>query len=321
MLDPKGLAFTTQLTDRAYRSQDATRVAGSSDNSPGATVYPTYLGPWERTQLAAGALLAGPPRAVVAGPSGAFEPRPAASCSRQPRRPCAHSCERGTRTDPGESQPVGGSPAGEEAAEARVAKYSALAREPGVDALSVKVSSIGSQLQPLAFDDTVRVLSERLSTIYRATLEKAEAERPIVMLDMEAYRHVELTLAVMMQALANPELDRVRAGVVLQAYLPEAADWQRRLLEWAKIREERGGLRAAVAHREGRQPGSRARGECEGGHARCLSSTARSRWMRTTSSCSSAPSSPTRWRRFSWVSRATTSSMCPTHCCLPASTT
>src|SRR4051812_11206441 len=119
--------------------------------------------------------------------------------------------------------------------------YSTLATQPPVDAMSVKGSSIGSQLQPLGLESTGRRLVALLSRLYRRPLEQPAHERPIVMLDMEAYRHAELTLAVLMNALEDTELDQVRAGIVLQAYLPDSANWQRRLITWAKARVARGG--------------------------------------------------------------------------------
>ncbi len=242
MGDPRGLAFTTELTDRAYRSADPGRVALALQRLVRSRGVPRYLHWWERAELATGAWLAGAlPGVVSAGVQRRIrEEIRGVLLSAHPAAVRGLLTTRHAERTRVNLNQLGEALLGEAQAEARVDKYSALARQPEVDALSVKVSSIGSQLSPLAFEDTVHLLSERLARIYQATLERPAAERPIVMLDMEAYRHVELTLAVMQHALSRPELDEVRAGVVLQAYLPESARWHEELIAWAEARVRRG---------------------------------------------------------------------------------
>ncbi len=126
---------------------------------------------------------------------------------------------------------------GEREAEQRVQAYVELAARGDIDALSVKVSSIGSQLNLLAFEHTVETLRQRLARIYAATL----TGDTLVMLDMEAYAHIELTLAVLERTLADPMLDKVRAGVVLQAYLPDSLALLARVQAIAAARVARGG--------------------------------------------------------------------------------
>ncbi|HEX6240630.1 MAG TPA: bifunctional proline dehydrogenase/L-glutamate gamma-semialdehyde dehydrogenase, partial [Polyangiales bacterium] len=111
---------------------------------------------------------------------------------------------------------------GEREAEARVQKYCELAAQPDIDALSVKVSSIGSQLNLLAFDHTAAVLAERLARIFAASLARPAGERAVIMLDMEAYQDMALTFAVLDRALGRSELRDARAGLVLQAYVPDS---------------------------------------------------------------------------------------------------
>ncbi|MFT3927933.1 MAG: bifunctional proline dehydrogenase/L-glutamate gamma-semialdehyde dehydrogenase [Myxococcales bacterium] len=242
MRDPAGLTFTTQLTDRAYRSDKSARVAQELRQLVGRYGVPRYLDAWERVQLFAASQLAGVlPGVVVAGTRGRIrEETRDLLLSAHPEAVRALLGVRHREHTRVNLNQLGEALLGERAAEERVEKYCAIARELPVDALSVKVSSIGSQLQPLAFDDCVSTLSARLARIYRASLERAGGP-PVVMLDMEAYRHAELTLAVLERALESRELDAVRAGVVLQAYLPDSGAWQRALTQWAARRCRQGG--------------------------------------------------------------------------------
>ncbi len=242
--DPLGQGFTTQLTDRAYRAEDPTKTALQVRRLTQRFGVPQYLSPAQRAQLWLGARAATLlPRVITravhaqirAETTSVLWPSHADSLtSRLHARHAEH-----TRVN---LNKLGEALLGEQDAESRVAKYIELVSRPDVDTISVKVSSIASQLSPLAFEHSVSVLSERLARIYTASLAHAENKRPVVMLDMEAYRHVELTLAAMREALSTPALRGVRAGVVLQAYLPEASTLLGELMDWAEARSERGAL-------------------------------------------------------------------------------
>jgi RHH-type proline utilization regulon transcriptional repressor/proline dehydrogenase/delta 1-pyrroline-5-carboxylate dehydrogenase len=113
--------------------------------------------------------------------------------------------------------------------------------------VSVKVSSIASQLELLAWDDVLAVLSERLRRLYRAAMQ-APLRRPdgrrvakLVCLDMEEHRDLHLTVELFRSVLDEPEFARCSAGIVLQAYLPDAHPVQRDLVAWARERVDRGG--------------------------------------------------------------------------------
>jgi RHH-type proline utilization regulon transcriptional repressor/proline dehydrogenase/delta 1-pyrroline-5-carboxylate dehydrogenase len=56
---------------------------------------------------------------------------------------------------------------GEEDARSRLNMYLQELKNPAVEFISVKISTILSQIQPLAFEHTVDILKERLSEIYR----------------------------------------------------------------------------------------------------------------------------------------------------------
>jgi RHH-type transcriptional regulator, proline utilization regulon repressor / proline dehydrogenase / delta 1-pyrroline-5-carboxylate dehydrogenase len=113
-----------------------------------------------------------------------------------------------------------------------------------VDHVSVKISAICPGISALAFDNTVSRVTERLRPLYRAA---AAAHPPtLINLDMEEYRDLALTIAVFEQVLGEPELEHLDAGIVLQAYLPDAHGAATRLAEWARARERRAGGRIKV---------------------------------------------------------------------------
>ncbi len=113
-----------------------------------------------------------------------------------------------------------------------------------VDYVSVKISAICAGISALAFDHTVARVGDRLRLLYRAAA--AHEPRKFVNLDMEEYRDLELTLAVFRAVLDEPEFEHLDAGIVLQAYLPDALTAARKLGEWASRRHARAGGRVKV---------------------------------------------------------------------------
>jgi RHH-type proline utilization regulon transcriptional repressor/proline dehydrogenase/delta 1-pyrroline-5-carboxylate dehydrogenase len=136
---------------------------------------------------------------------------------------------------------------GEEDADRRLQSYLAALQLPEIEVISVKVSTIYSQITPLSRRAAVRVLCDRLELLYRAAA-KARFERAdgtkvpkFVYLDMEEYRDLGVTLEVFMKTLDRPGLEGVDAGIALQAYIPDSYLAQKTLTTWAKKRVARGG--------------------------------------------------------------------------------
>lgn len=105
-----------------------------------------------------------------------------------------------------------------------------------VDYVSVKVSSVASQLSMWAFDESVARVVTQLTPLY----ERASTGEPtFINLDMEEYHDLDLTVAVFKAILESfPDLE---AGIVLQAYLPDALGAMQDLQEWAAKRRANGG--------------------------------------------------------------------------------
>ena len=77
----------------------------------------------------------------------------------------------------------------------------------------------------------------------RPLFHQAAASTPhkFVNLDMEEYKDLDLTIAVVTRLLDEPELVGLEAGIVLQAYLPDALGAMQHLQDWAAARRARGG--------------------------------------------------------------------------------
>ena len=136
---------------------------------------------------------------------------------------------------------------GEEEAGERMDKYIKALKNPDVDYLSIKISTIFSQINPLDFDNTVDILVEKLTKIYRVAKENTfinfngKKEYKFVNLDMEEYRDLAITVAVFKKTLEKEEFKDLYAGIVLQAYLPDSYLWQQDLCDWARNRVQNGG--------------------------------------------------------------------------------
>ncbi|HEX4905228.1 MAG TPA: proline dehydrogenase family protein [Acidimicrobiales bacterium] len=131
---------------------------------------------------------------------------------------------------------------GEDEAERRLAATIALAERPDVDYVSVKLSAICSQLNVIAFDQSVDLVCQRLRRLYAAT----SATGTFVNLDMEEYKDLQLTMAAFMRVLDEPEHERIDAGIVLQAYLPDSHGALDELAAWAMTRHARTGAHVKV---------------------------------------------------------------------------
>ncbi len=136
---------------------------------------------------------------------------------------------------------------GEEESQARLDTNVADLENPAIEYISVKISTIYSQIHSLAFDHSVAILKERLTLLYRTaqanmfTRKNGEKVPKFVNLDMEEYRDLDITTAAFMQTLDQEEFKNHKAGIVLQAYLPDSHAIQKLLTEWAMERVKNGG--------------------------------------------------------------------------------
>ncbi|MFC4224180.1 bifunctional proline dehydrogenase/L-glutamate gamma-semialdehyde dehydrogenase [Lysinibacter cavernae] len=114
-----------------------------------------------------------------------------------------------------------------------------LLSRPDVEYVSIKVSSVVNELSLWDYDQTVTNVVERLTPLYQMA---ASSPTPkFINLDMEEYHDLHLTIDVLKTMLDKPEFLTLDAGIVLQAYLPDALAALQDLTEWSKARRARGG--------------------------------------------------------------------------------
>ncbi|GAA1058707.1 bifunctional proline dehydrogenase/L-glutamate gamma-semialdehyde dehydrogenase [Agromyces bracchium] len=119
--------------------------------------------------------------------------------------------------------------------------YDFLARDD-VDYVSIKVSSVVSQLSMWSFDEAVEKVVAKLTPLYElAAKGAAQGQAKFINLDMEEYRDLDLTIAVFKRLLDQPQLQGLEAGIVLQTYLPDALGAMQDLTAWAQERRAAGG--------------------------------------------------------------------------------
>lgn len=141
---------------------------------------------------------------------------------------------------------------GEEEAGRRLQAYLQALQLPELEVISVKISTIYSQISALDGEHSVSVLSNRLEHLYRnaskARFQRADGREvaKFVYLDMEEYRDLHITAKVFMQTLDRPGLEHVQAGIALQAYIPDSFMVQKQINAWARQRIAKGGAPATI---------------------------------------------------------------------------
>ena len=238
--DPDGVAFTMRFVDRVIRPDDD-RVAAHQLHAlaGGRAPLPRFLSPVDRVLLRAGANLAPTlPRLVM--PLARRRMRQIVGHLVVDAHGAAMDRHLGARRAEGFDLNVnllGEAVLGEREAARRLQATIDLLGDEHVDYVSVKISGVASQLQHWAWDDSLDRIADRLRTILRAAAERGT----FVNLDMEEYHDLELTMAAFRRVLDEDEFLGTEAGIVLQAYLPDAFDALRRLVAWAHERHDRGG--------------------------------------------------------------------------------
>ncbi|WP_309075285.1 bifunctional proline dehydrogenase/L-glutamate gamma-semialdehyde dehydrogenase [Paenarthrobacter sp.] len=133
---------------------------------------------------------------------------------------------------------------GEHEAQRRLEGTLKLLARDDVDYVSIKESSTVAPHSPWAFDEAVDHVVEKLTPLYRLA---ASFPKPkFINLDMEEYKDLSMTIAVFKRILDMPEFRNLEAGIVLQAYLPDALGAMQELQEWAAARRAQGGAPVKV---------------------------------------------------------------------------
>ena len=136
---------------------------------------------------------------------------------------------------------------GEKEAQHRLQAYLKTLASPDIEYISVKSSTICSQINALAFEHTLKILVERFTLLFRAAQEHTFTRQDgtkvvkFVNLDMEEYHDVEITIAAFKRTLEQSQFQTLRSGIVLQAYLPDSFQKLQELTSWSLQRVKSGG--------------------------------------------------------------------------------
>lgn len=99
--------------------------------------------------------------------------------------------------------------------------------------VSVKMTALYSQIKDAAWDESKKILKDRLRPVFRLGMEKGV----FVNLDMEQYSVKHLTLEVFTELINEPEFKNYKFfGIVIQAYLRDSFEDVKSLTEFAQKR-------------------------------------------------------------------------------------
>jgi RHH-type proline utilization regulon transcriptional repressor/proline dehydrogenase/delta 1-pyrroline-5-carboxylate dehydrogenase len=249
MHDPSGKALTFALADQVFRPPTAKRSASRFRSLIEDYGVPEYLPALERAGMKMGALASAVAPGLVM-PLVTAKLRSESDSVILPGEDVRLRPHLESRRKAGMKMnlnQLGEAILGEDEAERRMSAVLARIASPDCDYLSVKISAIFSQIHLLAHVETLEKLKQRLRRLYRAAISHPVPDgrggtRPkFINLDMEEYRDLALTRDVFVEVLDEPEFLHLEAGIVLQAYLPDAWPVQQQLNAWAKGRVARHG--------------------------------------------------------------------------------
>lgn len=136
---------------------------------------------------------------------------------------------------------------GNKEADHRYHHYLEALESPDINYISVKISGIYAQTHALNYEESFPELVSRMSALYQKAIdfpsvdEKGIRHSKFINLDMEEYKDTHFTLRLFKTVLSLPQFKNYAAGIVVQAYLPDAYGFQTELLEFAKARVAAGG--------------------------------------------------------------------------------
>ena len=252
--NPTDKVTLTALTDQAFRSEAAARSADQLVHILDVQGIPRFFSPMERTLLMGfqsfGSYAPGVTIPLVKDKMRRETANVIIPAERDVL--CKHLRERRNEGVRMNVNFLGEAILGEEEANRRLKQYLQAFQLPEVEVMSVKISTIYSQISPIARQASIDPLCDRMELLYRAAA-KGKFERKdgsivpkFVYMDMEEYRDLSLTAEVFMKTLDRPGLDTIAAGIVLQAYIPDSYAWQRTLTEWAQRRVKQGGAPVTI---------------------------------------------------------------------------
>ena len=136
---------------------------------------------------------------------------------------------------------------GNEEADRRFYSYLDALENPEINYISVKISGIYAQTHALNYEEAFPELVRRMTMLYQKAIDFPYTDKhgrtapKFINLDMEEYKDFHMTKKLFFEVLSLPQFKNYEAGIVVQAYLPDAWDFQSELLEFAHKRVKEGG--------------------------------------------------------------------------------
>jgi RHH-type proline utilization regulon transcriptional repressor/proline dehydrogenase/delta 1-pyrroline-5-carboxylate dehydrogenase len=251
---PSDKATLAQMTDQAFRTSDPHRAVEHLIHILDVQGVPRFFGPVDRTLMKGfqsfGSFLPG-----VALPLVKDHMQKETANVILPGEKELLARHLSERTQEGVRMNVnflGEAVLSEAEAEKRLQQYLQGLQWPETEVVSIKISTLYSQISPLAREHTVAILCDRLERLFltadraRFTRTNGEVVPKFVYLDMEEYRDKELTAETFMRTLDRVGLKHVQAGIALQAYIPDSFETLKRIQNWARQRVAGGGGRITI---------------------------------------------------------------------------
>ena len=251
---PSDKATLAQMTDQAFRTKDPHRAVEHLIHILDVQGVPRFFNPWDRT-LMKGFQSFGNYMPGVALPLVKEHMQKETANVILPGEKELLTTHLRERTHEGLRMNVnflGEAILSEAEAERRLQQYLLGLQWPEIEVVSIKISTLYSQISALAREHTVATLCDRLERLFR-TADRARFTRPngdvvpkFVYLDMEEYRDKDLTAEAFMRCLDRPGLRQVRAGIALQSYIPDSFRTLLAIRKWARQRVADGGGRITI---------------------------------------------------------------------------
>lgn len=128
---------------------------------------------------------------------------------------------------------------GELESQYRIKKYQEALRSNYITYISIKITTIFSQINIIDFEYSKDEVVKRLDHLYALALEEEKRQNipKFINLDMEEFRDLELTVAAFMESISKFDL---KAGIVLQAYIPDSFEYLKKLFAFSRERVLKG---------------------------------------------------------------------------------
>ena len=251
---PSDKATLAQMTDQAFRTSDPHRAVEHLIHILDVQGVPRFFSPWDRT-LMKGFQSFGNYMPGVALPMVKEHMQKETANVILPGEKELLTGHLQARAQEGVRMNVnflGEAILSEAEAERRLQQYLLGLQWPEIEVVSIKISTLYSQISALAREHTVAVLCDRLERLFR-TADRARFTRSdgqvvpkFVYLDMEEYRDKELTAEAFTRTLDRAGLEHARAGIALQSYIPDSFRTLLAIQAWARKRVATGGGRITI---------------------------------------------------------------------------